>query len=96
RGDAMKYVFVAMRKPYNQLTTRAVEDVVSDIGDRSGIGRHVHPHMIRHTTATDALDRGMDLAEVQQMLGHSKPETTLIYAKVNQENVRHQHNRCIV
>ena len=53
-------------------------------------------HLIRHTTATDALERGMNIAEVQKILGHEKMDTTMIYAKVCQENVKHDHKRYIV
>ena len=52
--------------------------------------------MIRHTTATDALERGMNVAEVQKILGHEKLDTTMIYAKVCQENVKYDHKRYIV
>jgi site-specific recombinase XerD len=45
----------------------------------------VHPHRFRRTFATNKLRRGMKLEEIQQLLGHSNIETTLIYAKVDHE-----------
>ena len=50
----------------------------------------------RHTTATDALRRGMALPELQELYGHVKPETTMIYAKTCNESVKYNHRRFIV
>lgn len=96
RRDENPALFVSDRKPHDRLKKTAIEKVVREIGERSGIGRRVFPHLIRHTTATDALERGMNVAEVQKILGHEKLDTTMIYAKVCQENVKHDHRRYIV
>lgn len=56
----------------------------------------ISPDLIRHTTATNALERGMDVTELQKILGHAKLDTTMIYAKVCQENVKHNHKQCII
>lgn len=96
RRDENPALFVSDRNPHDRLKKTAIEKVVREIGERSGIGRRVFPHLIRHTTATDALERGMNVAEVQKILGHEKLDTTMIYAKVCQENVKHDHKRYIV
>lgn len=96
RRDENPALFVSDRKPHDRLKKTAIEKIVREIGERSGIGRRVFPHLIRHTTATDALERGMNVAEVQKILGHEKLDTTMIYAKVCQENVKHDHRRYIV
>lgn len=96
RRDENPALFVSDRNPHDRLKKTAIEKVVREIGERSGIGRRVFPHLIRHTTATDALERGMNVAEVQKILGHEKMDTTMIYAKVCQENVKHDHRRYIV
>ena len=96
RRDENPALFVSDRNPHDRLKKTAIEKVVREIGERSGIGRRVFPHIIRHTTATDALERGMNIAEVQKILGHEKMDTTMIYAKVCQENVKHDHKRYIV
>lgn len=64
--------------------------------ERAGIERMLFPHLIRHTTATDAIDRGMDATELQKLLGHADLETTMIYAKISQENVKRSHKKYIV
>lgn len=73
-----------------------IEKRVRKLGETSGIGRRVYPHLIRHTTATDGLDRGMPVEEVQQILGHVNIATTMIYAEVSKANVKNDHRRCIV
>lgn len=96
RKDDNDALFVSDRKPHNRLSKSGVERVVSVIGDRSGIGRKLYPHLIRHTTATDALNRGMSISEVQKILGHEKLDTTMIYAKVSQDNIKFNHKKYIV
>ena len=96
RKDDNEALFVSERKPYNRIKKTGVEKIVREIGERSDVGRRVYPHLIRHTTATDALERGMNVAEVQKILGHEKLDTTMIYAKVCQENVKYDHKRYIV
>lgn len=96
RVDECPALFVRERKPYTALQKTSVERIVRKVGERSGIGRNLFPHLIRHTTGTDALKRGMALPELQSLFGHVKPETTMIYAKTCNENVKYNHQRCIV
>ena len=53
----------------------------------------VHPHKFRRTLATRAIDKGMPIEQVQRLLGHSKIDTTMEYAMVNQNNVKLSHRR---
>lgn len=96
REDNEDHLFVALRKPHKPINKRSIEQIISRIGKRSGIGRPVYPHLIRHTTATDGLNRGMNVAEVQKILGHAKLDTTMIYAKISHDSVKFNHRRCIV
>ena len=84
------------RKPYQRLSKTGIERIVRIIGKRSNIGRNLYPHLIRHTTATDALKRGMNITDVQAMLGHAKIDTTMIYAKISQDSVQYNHKKYIV
>lgn len=92
-GDS-EYVFISMKKPYSNIKKASVERIVKNIGERSKI--KLYPHRIRHTTATDALDHGMPITELQAMLGHESTDTTMIYAKIQKSNVQHDHHRCII
>lgn len=96
RSDDNEALIVSERKPYKRLSKTGVERIVRIIGERSNIGRNLYPHLIRHTTATNALKRGMGIAEVQSILGHEKIDTTMIYAKVSQENVKYNHRKYII
>lgn len=84
RDDCEPALFVSANKPAKRLSTGAVERIVRKIGKRAGVG-NVHPHRFRRTMATNNLRRGMKLEEIQQLLGHSNMDTTLIYAKVDKE-----------
>ena len=89
-------VFVIFRKPYNGMHKGAIYARVKAIQKRSGIERSLFPHLLRHTMATDALNRGMNVAEVKEILGHEKLDTTMIYAKISHDSVKFNHGRYIV
>lgn len=96
RKGASEYVICNFREPYDCLTTGGIRAVIRRIKNRAGIEAQVSPHIIRHTTATDAIDKGMPIEQVQKLLGHEDIATTLIYAKVKNENVRQGHQKYIV
>ena len=94
RIDSNSALFVSTKKPWSRLKNGGVEWIVTCVAKRSGI-EEVYPHRIRHTFATDALDSGMDITDLQTILGHSSVDTTLIYAKVNPESVQNSHKKHI-
>ena len=65
------------------MSKHALYGEIKRIAKRAGIDKIVWPHVLRHTLATVLLNNGADLATVQSVLGHSKPETTMIYATVS-------------
>lgn len=96
RKGASEYVICSQRKPYGPITPRRFELILKELKERAGIDGKVTPHIIRHTTATDAIDKGMPIEQVQKLLGHEEIATTLIYAKVRNENVKQGHQKYIV
>jgi integrase/recombinase XerD len=89
-------VFVIFRKPYNEMHKGSIYARVKAIQKRSGIERSLFPHLLRHTMATDALNRGMNVAEVKEILGHENLDTTMIYAKISHDSVKFNHKRYII
>ena len=79
-----RVVFVRHRAPHRQLTTAAVGNIVGRAAQRAGLG-HVFAHQLRHTAATAMVRAGAPLSEVGQVLGHARPMTTAIYAKVDRD-----------
>ncbi|MFQ9125643.1 MAG: tyrosine-type recombinase/integrase [Butyricicoccaceae bacterium] len=77
-GEAL---FSSSRAPYEPLSDRGIEKIISKLGKRIGMERPLYPHLMRHTFASHALNCGMELTIIQHLLGHSDPKTTLIYAK---------------
>lgn len=84
RTDDGGALFVARNRKGARMSTGAVERVMRVLGSRAGVS-NVHPHRFRRTFATNKLKRGMKIEEIQQLLGHSNIDTTLIYAKVDHE-----------
>jgi len=71
-----------------KFSTRRIQQIVSQIGKEVGIRQSIHPHLFRHTIATYLLNKGVPIDRVQMFLGHSKIETTQIYAKTNIFNLK--------
>ena len=84
RVDENPALIVSMKKPFRRMTPSAIEGMVRRVGRRAEVN-NTHPHRFRRTMATNNLRRGMKLEEIQQLLGHSNMDTTLIYAKVDRE-----------
>lgn len=80
-----------------KMTRSNVERIMRGIAGRAGLGdRSITPHVMRHTTATQALTSGMPITDIQRLLGHENVNTTMVYAKVNQDGVREKHQKYIV
>ena len=94
RNDNNPALFVSMLKPYNRLKISGVEIRLRKLGRKIDITK-VHPHKFRRTLATRAIDKGMPIEQVQRLLGHSKIDTTMQYAMVDQENVKLSHRKFI-
>ena len=95
RAGNSEYLFCSSRKPYKKLTNRGLEIIVKKIGIKTNVEVHLHPHLFRHTFATKALNQGMPIEMVQMLLGHSKIETTQIYAKIKENNVEYFYKKLL-
>jgi len=93
RTDDEDAIFVSDRKPHKRLGRRRIEAVFTDLGIKAGIEKPVFPHLLRHTTATNMLRNGASLTDVQKVLGHSDPATTLIYTDIADEAIQQSHRK---
>lgn len=78
---------------YHRLTARSVQRLVAHYALAAGITKHVSPHTLRHSFATNLLMNGADLRSVQAMLGHSNISTTQIYTHVTDPHLRAVHEK---
>lgn len=86
-GIDPRYVFPSTQRRGQPVSEAWVRDLVHDVGAMAGI-RGVHPHMLRHTFATLALESGTDVRYVQEALGHASLNTTQRYTRVRPSNLR--------
>lgn len=94
RNDDNPALFVSLNSPHNRLTIGGIELRLRQFGRKLGINK-VHPHKFRRTLATMAIDKGMPIEQLQQLLGHKRIDTTLQYAMVKQSNVKIAHKKYI-
>ena len=94
RTDNNPALFVSFKKPYKRLGINGVERRIRELGNGANI-KKVHPHKFRRTMATNAIDKGMPIEQVQKLLGHVQIDTTMQYAMVNQSNVKISHRKYI-
>lgn len=97
RTDNNPALLVSSKKPYRRLLKPGIEKIIRDIRSRvPDVTYNITPHVFRHTTATMALNRGMNVVDVSKFLGHSKIETTMEYITSSSESIKSKHFTCIV
>ena len=71
---------------------RTIHRYVATVARRAGVG-HVHPHQLRHTLATQAINRGMSLEAIAALLGHRSMKMTLTYARITDTTIAEEYFR---
>ena len=94
RRDENPALFVSLQMPHKRLQISGIEVRLREYGKRLGLSK-VYPHKFRRTLATMAIDKGMPIEQLQQLLGHRRIDTTLQYAMVKQSNVKIAHRKYI-
>jgi site-specific recombinase XerD len=102
RGDSLPALFLnnSRNQPstdtsgnYRRLTPRSIQRIVDKYVRAAGITKHVSPHTLRHSFATDLIMNGADLRSVQSMLGHSDISTTQVYTHITDPHLREVHEK---
>lgn len=93
RNDDCPALIASERKPIRRLTHEGIQYQIKKIKNASGIQKPLHPHILRHSFAQLSLDNGMELADLQALMGHESANTTVRYAQVSEERKRVAFNR---
>lgn len=97
RRDPEPWVFIrhdrAGKKTEGPLTPRSIQRLVETAAHAAGITKPVHPHVLRHSFATDLLTNGADIRAVQALLGHASITTTQVYTHVTNPRLREIHKK---
>ena len=91
--DHGEYLFY--NRSNERLDSGGIRYILKELGKRAGV-EHVHPHRFRRTFATDLANRGMDIQDIQELLGHSKIETTMAYVCRDKQKVKAAYKKYIV
>jgi integrase/recombinase XerD len=87
------YLFETNRHlPYSP---RRIQQIVKATAEGAQIKKRVYPHLLRHSVATTLLERGMPIDQIQKFLGHSKLETTQVYAESTTEMIKEGYRRAL-
>lgn len=94
RKDTGNSLFAEVRAPYRAVHEDGLRSIIKQIGRKAGLKRRVYPHLFRKTMATTLRIKDCAIEDIQQILGHKDPSTTLgFYAAANKEHLRQVHNR---
>jgi integrase/recombinase XerD len=93
-GDrAAGYLFETIH--HTAYSSRRIQQIIKATADEANITKRVYPHLLRHSVATALLERGMPLEHIQEFLGHSKLETTQIYAESTPEMIKASYQKAL-
>lgn len=101
RADSLQPLFISYSRnigesnngDYRRLGPRSIQRIINKYTRLAGITKHVSPHTMRHSFATDLLMNGADIRSVQAMLGHSSISTTQVYTHVTDQHLREVHQK---
>jgi integrase/recombinase XerD len=87
------YLFETVQ--HTQYSPRRIQQIIKETAADAEITKRVYPHLLRHSVATTLLERGMPIEQIQKFLGHTKLETTQIYAESSAEMIKESYQRAL-
>jgi integrase/recombinase XerD len=87
------YLFETVQ--HTQYSPRRIQQIIKETAADAHITKRVYPHLLRHSVATTLLERGMPIEQIQKFLGHSKLETTQIYAESTPEMIKESYQKAL-
>lgn len=93
-----EYLICSTKAPHGKLSYAAIRRIICLVEERvkGKVGKHLHPHLFRHTTATTALRNGLEVDKVQKLLGHASINTTMRYAKTDVSQLKSDHEKHVI
>jgi len=88
KKEQSDFIFTSQVSPRKHLSVRSVQKILENAASRSGLGKKVTPHDLRHSFATHLLESGTDIRLIQALLGHKSISTTMIYTRVTGPQLR--------
>ena len=85
------YIFVSNHRPYRGLSNKSLERIIRKMSNSANIDKAVFPHLLRHTFATNAINKGMPISSLCDLMGHSSIDTTRIYAKNSNTKLKYDY-----
>ncbi len=95
KGILSNNLFICSKKPYSALGRRSIEKFVKKIAEKSGVTYNVFPHLFRHTFATSGVEHDVPVHILQQLMGHSTPNTTQTYYDLSEENIKKEYKKMV-
>lgn len=86
-------LFITSKQPHARMGHKSIQNEIKAIAKAAGITKPVYPHLLRHSFATHGLKSGMSLNVIHDLLGHEKLDTTLIYARTDQETAQYEYKK---
>lgn len=93
RITSTDYLFVATKLPHNGMRPKSFQTIIHNIQYRAGIVQSVFPHKLRHTFATLAVNRGVNVVALQNLMGHDSPDTTQRYFRINMDTLKTEYKK---
>ena len=90
---AVGYLFETIH--HTPFSSRRIQQIIKETAAEAKITKRVYPHLLRHSVATTLLEHGMPIEQIQKFLGHSKLETTQIYAESSAEMIKESYQKAL-